>query len=180
MLDENLAFVQGRTYFSARAPPVFRRALTIFLCEVHIAVCGCVPYNIKADFDIAIRLFRLGARLLVPIREPLNENGRLQKNSRLESCRGEDEELNIIERHTSLYRVQSCHRGRRPPVTHSGRHDYHERDWTHDIRPESMRELLRTCGHVWRRHRFKVNRSRTSHEFQSYISRSYHPGLPKI
>ena len=63
MLDENLVFVQGRTYFSAGSP-VFRRALTIFLCEVHIAVCGCVPYNRKADFDIAIRLFRLGARLL--------------------------------------------------------------------------------------------------------------------
>jgi hypothetical protein len=105
------------------------------------------------------------------IRERLNKNGRLQKNSRLESCPGEDEELNIIERHTSLNRVQSCHRGRRPPVTHSGRHDYHQRDWTHDIRPESMRELLRTCGHVWRPHRFKINRSRTSHEFQSYISR---------
>jgi len=105
------------------------------------------------------------------IREQSNENGRLQKNSRLESCRGEDEELNIIERHTSLNRVQSCHRRRRPPVTHSGRHDYHQRDWTHDIRPESMRELLRTCGQVWRCHQFKIDRSRTSHEFRSHISR---------
>jgi hypothetical protein len=103
------------------------------------------------------------------IRERLNENGRLKKNSRLESCRGEDKELNIIERHTSLIRVQSCHRRRRPPVTHSGRHDYHQRDWTPDIRPESMRELFRTCGHAWRRHRFEVNRSRTSNEFRSHI-----------
>ena len=101
------------------------------------------------------------------IRERLNENRRLKKNSRLESCRGEDKELNIIERHTSLIRVQSCHRRRRPPVTHSGRHDYHQRDWTHDIRPESMRELFRICRQVWRCHRFKINRSRTSHEFQS-------------
>src|ERR1700722_20246749 len=77
------------------------------------------------------------------IRERLNENGRLQKNSRFESCTGEDEELDIIERPTSLNRVQSCHRGRRPPVTHSGRHDYHQRDWTHDIRPESIWELFR-------------------------------------
>src|ERR1700730_8657900 len=44
--------------------PVCRRALTIFVCQVHIAVCGCVSYNRKADFDIAVRLFRLGARLL--------------------------------------------------------------------------------------------------------------------
>ena len=51
----DLLFVRG---------PVCRRALTIFICEVHIGVCGCVPYNRKADFDIAIRLFRLGARLL--------------------------------------------------------------------------------------------------------------------
>src|SRR6266404_3937250 len=42
-------------------------------------------------------------------------------------CHGEDEELNIIERPTSFNRVQSCHRGRRPPVTQSGRRDYYQR-----------------------------------------------------
>jgi hypothetical protein len=39
------------------------------------------------------------------IRERLYENGRMGKNRHLESCPGEDEELNIIERHTSLNRV---------------------------------------------------------------------------
>src|ERR1700730_6547558 len=65
------------------------------------------------------------------IRERLYKNGGLTKNSRFASCPGEDEELNIIERHTSLNRVQPCHRRRRPPMTHSGRHDSHQRDWTH-------------------------------------------------
>jgi hypothetical protein len=55
----------------------------------------------------------------------LNENALIQEDGRPESCRGEDEQLNIAERHTLLNRVQSCHRGRRPPVTHSGRRDYH-------------------------------------------------------
>jgi hypothetical protein len=64
--DENVerkCFICTRSHLLFSRGPGFRRTLTIFQWEVQIAVCGCVPHNREADFDIAIRLFGLGARL---------------------------------------------------------------------------------------------------------------------
>src|SRR6266481_3423933 len=66
-------------------------------------------------------------------------------------CHGEDEELNIIERPTSFNRVQSCHRGRRPPVTQSGRRDYYQRIGHMKFDPNrcgSFSASADTCGNA--------------------------------